>query len=440
MLPLAEDGSFSHDIPGYFVSMLNALKVDQPLAIIGISKDCVAIYGANESLEGASLILYNTQFSVIQSKQFFKVYFTDSRLWVVKKHILLSFGQNLACVSFRISREQLSDMIGSQRGASIQDIVNQDSINEENDLEEGVSFDSENQTKANQQSKKKEKTIQDTDYGRSSSSRKQISLNHLETFQYELQRICRHHLSYQLIRDSKLPSDSIVMKFCSNVNDGPFNIEQVSLLTSELEKYGASEFEITDILIPILIAAQQSDELATCLRSYTNISEQRIVETLKYFISLNHITSKSDGKENLKLINAVLSCSFNEDLIREHLRNVLTFDDAIFILNYLYKLLKSDEQTLEEIPQRCDDFDDDTHLLLWFSTILDAHFQQFILSQNPKIPKMVTKWQEFVNDHLNCIRDAPSVMAMFYNLVQGKHGNTEKQTSKWYSIELTKLY
>lgn len=63
---------------GNFVSMLAAINVDHPLCILGVSRDCIAIYGANTSQEGGALLLYNTQFKVIESKQSFKVFFTKS--------------------------------------------------------------------------------------------------------------------------------------------------------------------------------------------------------------------------------------------------------------------------------------------------------------------------------------------------------------------------
>lgn len=131
------------DAPGHFVSMLPAINVDYPLCILGVSRDCIAIYGANATQEGGALILYNTQFKVIESKQMFKVFFTNSQLWCVDTHIFLAAGQKLAVISFRISKEHLSDMLGSQRCINLHTIVDTECINTDAELEEILEFDKE---------------------------------------------------------------------------------------------------------------------------------------------------------------------------------------------------------------------------------------------------------------------------------------------------------
>lgn len=131
------------DAPGHFVSMLPAINVDYPLSILGVSRDCVAIYGAHATQEGGALILYNTQFKVIESKQLFKVFFTNSQLWCVDTHIFLAAGQKLAVISFRISKEHLSDMLGSQRCINLHTFVDTECINSDAELEEILEFDKE---------------------------------------------------------------------------------------------------------------------------------------------------------------------------------------------------------------------------------------------------------------------------------------------------------
>lgn len=131
------------DAPGHFVSMLPAISVDYPLSILGVSRDCIAIYGANATQEGGALILYNTQFKVIESKQLFKVFFTNSQLWCVDTHIFLAAGQKLAVISFRISKEHLSDMLGSQRCINLNTFVDTECINTDAGLEEVLEFDKE---------------------------------------------------------------------------------------------------------------------------------------------------------------------------------------------------------------------------------------------------------------------------------------------------------
>lgn len=440
MLALREDLS-KHDVPGYFVAMLTSFKMDQPLFIGGVNKDCIAIYGANEQQEGASLVLYNTRFNVSQSKQFFKVYFNNARFWVIGKNILLAYGQTLACVSFRISKEQLSDMIGTQRTNQYDTVVDKDTINEENDLEEWLVFDAARQVVENPNN---------TQY-KNQNWQNQKNYNdkqkNVEVLENDLRSMYAHNVCVNIKRDKFFLSDTIQTQLSSNVLDDSFIIEEIFLLTSEMEKCGASETEITDKCIPLLIKANVPQELVICLRRYTNISDKMLVRSLKYFMNLTADNVNTIDRQNICLndaqkeyINIVLSRSFNEELIKQHLRTYLDFSEVISLLTHIYNLLGSNEISLEETPQFGDSFDEDQQLISWFCTMLDSHYQQFLLSRNPQLPKMITKWKQLVDEHLATVRDLNSFSAILYNMVKGTAHRNDNPSCKWYSVEAVKLY
>lgn len=445
MLPLREDLS-KHDVPGYFMAMLTAFNMDQPLTIGGVNKDCIAIYGGSEYQDGASLALYNTRFNVLQSKQYFKVYFNNARFWVIGKHILLAYGQTLACVAFRISKEQLSDMIGSQRSNEFSTIVDTDTINEEIDLEELFVHNRATKTqKSSSCAPENQKNSSQVD------DKKPLGY---ETLDNQLRSMYRHNICVNIIRGDVLLSDTIQTQLSSNVLNDTFAIEDICLLTSEMEKCGASETEITDKCIPVLIKANVPGELSACLRRYTNVSDKMLVKSLKYFMNLTagsnaqqQLTESKTTRQILTLnedhkeyINIVLSCSFNEELIKQHLRTYLDFSEVISLLSYMYTLLESNDITLEEQPQFGDNFDDDLHLLDWFSTILDSHYQQFLLSRNMELSTIIAKWKQLVDDRLASVRDMKSLSSVLYNLVKGNTHKNDNPSCKWYSVEEVKLY
>ena len=408
--------------------MLNDLSVAQPLTMVGVSKDCISIFGGNAHQEGSSLVLFNTRFSVVQSKQFFKVYFNNAKFWICGNHILLAFGHTLACVSFRISKEQLSDMIGSQRTNEMQTIINKDCINEEIELEEEAFMTS-------KESRYTGRILPPVD-------KLPFDLHSVDT---QLQSLYSHNVICEIQKVNSDLSSGIQTKLCTNVHDGMFHLDIIQMLTTELEKYGASDLEITEKLIPLLIEKNLDSELLICFKKYANISDKMLVKSLKYFLNTTCTTDDKQNRNGLSSkqktqINAVFSCSFNENLIKDHLRTDLNLDEVILLLDELAQCVQKADQILIELPQFGDDFDDDLQLVSWFSIILDAHYQQFILSRNVEFAKMIGAWKEIIDQYVADIRELKTLTPLLCNLVKGKSLNVQNQSSKWYSVEAVKLY
>lgn len=391
--------------------------MDQPLTIKGVSKDCVAIYGANEHQEGASLVLYNTRFSVAQSKQFFKVYFNNAQLWVIGHFILLAYGQTLACVSFRISKEQLSDMIGSQRSQAPNSTVDNDCINEENDLEQAFEFDPQVQATSNAAHHQTLKPY----------------TNEAPLPSATFQSLYDHDVQLSLNRGAILLSDTVQTRIGSSAHDECFSYEEILLLTAEMEKNGASEYEITEKCIPLLIKGQLGGELVKCLRRYTNVSDKQLVAALKFFLG----QTDDEAAHGLRV---VLSSSFNSQHIKRHLRTDLDFDEVLQLLQHVHALLEGDDFRQLDNVQFGDGYNADVQLLGWFETIIDANYQKFVLSRNANLLALVEEWKQLVDDHLERLNDVKSLSSELYNLVSAKALGQAKQSSKWYSVETIKLY
>lgn len=73
------------------------------------------MYGANSCEEGATVIIYNLQFRVTQSRQSFKLFTNGARLWCIENNLFLCVGQNLAVVPFKLDVEQLASLVGSHK-------------------------------------------------------------------------------------------------------------------------------------------------------------------------------------------------------------------------------------------------------------------------------------------------------------------------------------
>lgn len=451
MFPLQSDRARGEEVPGHFVSMLNAIKVDQPLSVIGISRDCIAIYGASTSQEGASLVLYNLQFKVIGSKQQFKIYFNNSRMWVIDKFIFLAVSQTLAVVTFRISNEQLSDMIGSQRLTDLSASVDTECINVDGELEQELEFDAEKQFEANALDESEHSDFDDDEFIHPTTKDycdgKTSVFEDDEMVERDLRRLQRYNLDVAIERDDKLLPNMVQLTISSNVNDSTFSTEPVRCLIKELQQAGASEYEISDCVVPLLIESNQENDILTCLRTYSNISEKAIALALNHFVKLARTNETENLPDDVKVdsdytrsINAVLSCSFNREHILDHLRSKLDLNEVLYLLTHIFTLLESNDVQLEERPQNECDFGDDELLIKWAITLIDSHFQQFIILRDTKLIDLLSKWKQFVDALVSDIEQSKSISAILYNLINGKPINKESKTSKWYSVEAFKLY
>ncbi|XP_055844846.1 uncharacterized protein LOC129911163 [Episyrphus balteatus] len=471
---------------GQFVSMFDDLKLDTPLTILGVSKNCVAIYGANSTQEGGSLILYNTQFKVIKSKQFFKIYFNYSRLWLVESSILLAMGQNLSVVSYQTSKETLSDLVGSQISNDFSKNVALEFINEEEELEDHLCL-AEIQKPLSIQPTKIKTIINKSKEPSEFANGMEIAFQDDAEFMKELNRLNNRNVHVELMQIES-GCDGLDINLMANYGDLGFVREEVQIIATQLEQCGASEHEITEKLLSVLIKADLVEDIAVCLRRYTNISERILVQTLKYVLQDFKVPSPTNEEEqssgktltngdhnNMEvdipadhndkdtefpiidllakktyepkkvknrqdLMNIILSCSFDVRIICTYVSQIIDYDETLKMLEYLYTLITSEEQILEDRPDCPVMIDEDMRILRWFEVFLSTHFQKMTLSKDQRLCELLIKWNEIFLKYKQQIFELENVAALMYNIVKKKHICKEKNYSKWYSIERVRLY
>nr|XP_018896692.1 PREDICTED: nucleolar protein 11 [Bemisia tabaci] len=109
--------SVTQSFPGRCLATLSVLNSKHPVKITSIGSHHIAIYGADPSEEGAVLIIFNIQFSLVQCRQLFKLFSNPPRLWVIGSNLILAEQQHLKVIPFRLSAQRLSALIGSHRPA-----------------------------------------------------------------------------------------------------------------------------------------------------------------------------------------------------------------------------------------------------------------------------------------------------------------------------------
>ncbi|XP_025829147.1 nucleolar protein 11-like isoform X2 [Agrilus planipennis] len=101
-------------------AILQSLSLKSPVSMVPLNQQYIALYGADWNEEGAVLLLYNTQFKVIQSKVSFKLFTSGSKLWRVGTNLLLGMGHNLAVIPYHLHDEELATLIGSHKEAFVE--------------------------------------------------------------------------------------------------------------------------------------------------------------------------------------------------------------------------------------------------------------------------------------------------------------------------------
>lgn len=475
MQQLRYDQAMIQEDPGHFISILNIFNVDHPIIIKGVSKDCIVMYGSNLNQDGASLVLYNTHFKIAQTKQYFKVFFNPSRLWVIGSNIFLAVGHNLAVIPFRISKEQLSDLIGSQRNNELTQTVDQEYINEDDEIEQAISFDSIAQNNLNNIKRMEVEEEKGSITGPVNGKLKinsEEKLTSIDDVTDRLRKLYTFDIVFDVVRDKNLMLNTATTQIFNNQNGISVMSEEFELFAMELERCGASEYEITEKLIPHIIATKSSRDLIHCLRRYSNISERTLISALTYAVSCadidNEIISNKNLKEeklsdemetdlktdypnvdvlfqddkmtNFDLLNVVLSCSFDSSNILSYIRKNLDISSALFLMKHLNNLLTNQKSDLLQNPMACESFDDDRIILNWVSLLIDSHYQQFVLSNNKTICDELTKMLDLLNEYTDNLKELGSFVPILHNLVQRKMVKNENKYSQWYSIEKVKLY
>lgn len=414
----------SDDIVGNFTSILTTLNVDKPMSILGLSDHCVAIYGANTVQEGASLILYNTQFKVIQAQQFFKVHFNFSRLWFFCNSIIIAMGQNLSVVSFKMTRQLLSDVIGSQVQHQFGERVGDEFINEDEELEENLEF---SEIEPNVQSSSHKQIG-----GRDESIRADgltVPFYPMENFNEDIWNA----LSLTEFKVNLIEADDVGI----TVNSAPFPTKEIEVVAREMEKCGASEHEIVEKLLYVLLKAKRFEDILICFKRYTSVPERMLVKTLLFVLE-----SYDESNEiKCKILKAIISCSFDDDKLSQYIRNEFqNISHVLKIFQILYDFITCPDYILEERPESCYEFDEEMQIFKWIGIFLGTHFQQLVLSKDEQLLQFLGKWMQLVDKFRNNVTELVEVSSYLYKLFDSQNKVTDISYSKWYSIEEIKLF
>lgn len=386
---------------GQFIEMINFIKLDQPFSISSPTKNYIAVYGGNAQQEGSSLMLYNTQYNMIEVRQNFKVLFNNSRLWTLGSNILLATGQSLSVFPFYVADEELLHLIGSMKHSQDRALVQNDMIDEGSDDQNLIEF---------------QQNMQPATFNIEEKKRNAITASEFDDMVESL-------ISTTAVRLFEEESDGQVT---IALNEDPaaeaFSMP-IRTLIRVMESQGFSEMEITNELVPQLINHGAEKDLMAVLAKYTTLSEGVIVDCL-------HNAIRAENKE---LLARVLAIDFEEEYLISNLRKKLTIEDVLFFVQFLYECL-SGSCSCPDV----DDMDLSEVVLKWLTCLIDAHYTNILLSKSKHMAKQFTKWRVLIEKHIEGLQQLANFSALVERMAKAKCANVAA-SSKWYNIEVIRI-
>ncbi|TDG45250.1 hypothetical protein AWZ03_008312 [Drosophila navojoa] len=446
-------GERSHESsPGQFVSTLAELNVESKLSVCGLSRNFAAIYGANYGQEGASLLVYNTQFKIVNAKQYFKVYLDFSRLWARDEHILLAMGRNIAAVEYRMNSELLVDMLGSQLNETHLTPIELDHINEEESLEAAIKFAGSSRYQAANNKVQNPKLSKQLLAELPPSNGKTVAFESPEISKNELNDIIKQHVDGEVMQVANGLEDVNITLMTNYFDEGPQNLA-VQAIVRQLERSGAGEEEITEKLLTLFIKTRNTEHILMCVRRYTNISEHMLAWCLRYALdNISAPLTNGDAMEtdddaskpiNDELLNAVLACSFNSTAIEQHLKQRLEMSHVQRLLRHLYVLATDPDVLLEERPSldniSLGNTPTELQAFQWLSALLTSHLPLLTISKDEELMAMLTQWAELFQIYANTLEPLAMALPLLNNIIE-RHRPKDPYPYLWYGIEKVKLY
>lgn len=461
----------SYQSIGSVHSILSNIDTTKSLGIQTVTENCIAIYSSKD--DGACVALYNMKYKIVQSRVVFKVFFFNFKLWSIKSNIFLAMGEQLSMIPFRIGKDKLSDMIGSQRDAEVQSSVEREMLDEDPVFQNSLIFDDDQddvegmEMSLNVADEIKSFKFKPT-HGKNIASIEEVSDN--------INELRSKELYVDLVRDEEQPLDSASIKCLSNIDEKyPIMSENFEIICQEYEKVGCSEIEITDKIFPVLIAAKRTKDIGLLLKRYNHISEEMLVKILKYLLSCDEeeemqieepktfngdefdenmicrekkfvstnilLSTKQNEKRDVLCI--ALTSSFSSKTIFQYLQHEIDLEEAVKLIDCLYKFINCD--IFDEYDFRGnlvdgEDFDIDQKLFEWFTLLLDSHYQQILLSRDKKLLARLESWLELVNFHSQILSDMMDLRPTLVRLTKKKITTQRKTCNRWYKITKLPLY
>lgn len=222
--------------------------------------------------------------------------------------------------------------------------------------------------------------------------------------------------------------------------------------TKDLIKLGLTERSICHNAVPPLLEKDDFRVVYRILKQFKDIPETTLVAVLKYAINLvnpNNIdvtdaeefsklcsgehSSKMEQivhRAKFELLNYTLQISFSDALIIPPLRSGLSVDDTLFLMTYMAHVLVNSEKNL--------DTEYESKLFDWYILLMDAFYQQFLMTKDEKVTSVLQNSLNLVLDLIKQLHSVSEVLPLINKLLSGKMIENDSDSLS-YAIELMQI-
>lgn len=271
--------------------------------------------------------------------------------------------------------------------------------------------------------------------------------NHIGMLPYVLQT--KRNLS------SLLGSHEIIQNECMEIAtwDSPTEFQfPINVETKDLIKSGLTERSMCNNVIPPLLEKDDFRAVYQTIKQFKDIPESVLVALLKYSVRLvnpvnievtdteefsklcsgQHSTKLEQivHKAKFELLNYTLQITFSDALIIPHLRNGLSLDDTLFLMTYMTHLLVNSGKKM--------DTDYESKLFDWYILLMDAFYQQYLMTKDDKVTLVLQNTLNIVLDLIKQLNNVNEILPVLNKLLSGKIIDNDEDSMS-YAIELMQI-
>jgi hypothetical protein len=162
-----------------------------------------------------------------------------------------------------------------------------------------------------------------------------------------------------------------------------FRKTETNKLSNSLWESNACSSRIFDELLPFLKEDKDIDGICLLLSSVKDLPEKWLADLLNF--SLEGTIAEGDSRS--KMLEILLSISYSDVVLLNHIRRALTTKSTIKLLEHLAQLLK-DCKFSGDVGTIQPDFG---QLVDWISLILDAHHHELLIAGTDDQVKQLIK-------------------------------------------------
>lgn len=243
---------------------------------------------------------------------------------------------------------------------------------------------------------------------------------------------------------SLLGSHEVIQDESTEIAEWETSIQPTFQVADEIKDYiklGLTERTICSQVVPALLEKKDTERVLEVLKDFKDIPETVLVQLLNYTITLVSpnkvdITNREEfirfclkNEDKFELLHYLFLITFSDALLIPYLRNGLALDDALFLMTYISYLLVDSDMYF--------DTDYETKLLDWCTLLMDAFYQQYLMTKDKKVTDVL---QNTMNVVLGLIKQLSAVDNTMIKLNKFLHGkDTTNEESLSYAIEMMEI-